>query len=142
MVLIGVEMSNEKELLRRVVSSNWQIGTIPVVLHEEIEALLAQPEPFKPDWVNYRQGVEDGMAQDKPPHQEPVAWQLSSKDSSYTELRKAEPEGADMYLYQIKPLYLALPKREPLSVDKILTLSKCYTDRLNFARAIENEHGI
>jgi len=33
-------------------------------------------------------------------------------------------------------------KREPLSVDKILTLSKCHTDRLNFARAIENEHGI
>ena len=34
------------------------------------------------------------------------------------------------------------PTRKPLSVDKILTLSKCHTDRLNFARAIENEHGI
>ena len=34
------------------------------------------------------------------------------------------------------------PTRKPLSVDKILTLSKCYTDRLNFAKAIENEHGI
>lgn len=37
---------------------------------------------------------------------------------------------------------ISRPKSEPLSVDKILTLSKCHTDRLNFARAIENEHGI
>ena len=43
---------------------------------ETIAALrqaLAQPEqePFKPDWVNYRQGLKDGAAQ---PEQEPVAW--------------------------------------------------------------------
>ncbi len=41
-------MSKERELLRRVVSSNWQIGTITVVLHEEIEELLAQPETITP----------------------------------------------------------------------------------------------
>ena len=50
-------MSKERDLLRRVVNSNWQIGTITVKLHKEIEKLLAQPdqEPFNQDWVSYRQ---------------------------------------------------------------------------------------
>ena len=32
---------------------------------EALEQELAKPEqePFKPDWVNYRQGLEDGAAQ-------------------------------------------------------------------------------
>ena len=109
-------MSEERDLLRKL----FDAGMLDRLLAIEVGQLLAQPET----------------------NQEPVAWQLSSKDSSYTELRKAEPEGADMYLYQIKPLYKSPRTRNPLSVDKILTLSKCHTDRLNFARAIENEHGI
>jgi len=47
-------MSKERELLRKVVLLRTCDALIP-----EIEALLAQPEPFKPDWVSYRQGVED-----------------------------------------------------------------------------------
>ena len=30
-------------------------------LINEIKQLLARPEPFKPDWVSYRQGFEDGL---------------------------------------------------------------------------------
>ena len=60
--------------------------------------------------------VENFLARHEHIEQEPVAWLLSSKDSSYTELRKTEPEGADIYLYQINPLYAAPPKREPLSL--------------------------
>ena len=43
-----------------------------------IEQALAQPEqePFKPDWVSYRQGVADGAAQTE---QEPDAVKVISK---------------------------------------------------------------
>jgi len=84
---------------------------------------------------------------DKPlaqPEQKPVAWLLSSKDSSYTELRKTEPEGADMYLYQITPLYTT-PKREPLSnewlEDNIGLIHRdvSFTD---LVRGVEKAHGI
>ena len=50
-------MRKERELLARVLGSRTFMQG--VALRREIEELLAQPEPFKPDWVNYRQGVED-----------------------------------------------------------------------------------
>ena len=50
-------MSKERELLRRI--SSHSESRIPTNFIYEIQELLAQPEPFKPDWVNYRQGVED-----------------------------------------------------------------------------------
>ena len=80
--------------------------------------------------------------------QDPVAWLLSSKDSSYSELRKTEPEGTDMYLYQIKPLYTSLPKREPLSEDAIkaivnqLPTAVDLGTGIEFCRIIEKAHGI
>ena len=42
------------------------------ITRKEYEAALAQPEqePFKPDWVIYRQGVADGAAQ---PEQESIS---------------------------------------------------------------------
>ena len=85
-------MTKERELLRECYFYiDNKIDASPKSLLLRIDELLAQPE------------------------QEPVAWLLSSKDSSYTELIKTEPEGADIYLYQINPLYTSPPKREPLS---------------------------
>ena len=119
-------MSKERELLARVLT--LEIWSVREELQAEIRELLVQPE------------------------QEPVAWQLSSKDSSYTELRKTEPEGADMYLYQIKPLYTSPQKREPLSDDEInecmetsdsfgfngdVYIAEAVNAFENFARAIE-----
>ena len=53
-------MSKEREILKKILmlyredKSCMSWGTA-----NEIQQLLAQPEPFKPDWVNYQQGVED-----------------------------------------------------------------------------------
>lgn len=50
-------MSKERELLKKILATGWLNNTISC----EVEDLLNEPEqePFKPDWVNYRQGVED-----------------------------------------------------------------------------------
>lgn len=82
-------MSKERELLRKALhvltsSKVWggqEYTYLPIHpcqykgISAEIKELLAQPEPFKPDWANYRQGVEDGINQAKntQPEQEPVA---------------------------------------------------------------------
>jgi hypothetical protein len=70
-------MSAERDLLNKALavllelkdcSDSWCEYYVPIGIHyridEAIQELLAQPEqtekePFKPDWVNYRQGVED-----------------------------------------------------------------------------------
>ena len=59
-------MSAERALLRRVkvlleCSNMEPLQRQTDLIVGEIKELLAQPEqePFKPDWVNYRQGVED-----------------------------------------------------------------------------------
>jgi hypothetical protein len=90
-------MSKERELLRRVVSSNWQIGTITVVLHEEIEELLAQPE------------------------QEPVAWMYERQKGDFTE--RTLSVGFEKNFDGITiPLYTSPPKRKPLSNEDIANL--------------------
>ena len=61
-----IVMSKERELLGRVVNSNWQIGTIPVVLHEEIENLLAQPESFKPEPLSVG-CIQNGLSSEEVP---------------------------------------------------------------------------
>jgi hypothetical protein len=59
-------MSAERDLLRRVkvlleCSNMEPLQRQTDLIVGEIKDLLAQSEqePFKPDWVNYRQGVED-----------------------------------------------------------------------------------
>lgn len=59
-------MSAERDLLRRakclLECSNMEpLQRQTDLIIGEIKDLLEQPkqEPFKPDWVNYRQGVED-----------------------------------------------------------------------------------
>jgi len=45
-------------------ASYWSEYDVPIGIHERIdEAILelnAENEKFKPDWVSYRQGLEDG----------------------------------------------------------------------------------
>ena len=66
----------------------------------------AQPEqePFKPDWVSYRQGVADGAAQ---PEQEPVAWMMPDYGDV---LSASEADGTGIYNV---PLYTAPQKYCP-----------------------------
>ena len=64
-----------------------------------------EQEPFKPDWVNYRQGLEDGAAQ---PEQEPVAWMTNSEHEYSLEYKF---NWLKTPLHDI-PLYTAPPKRK------------------------------
>ena len=136
-------MTKSRDLLESCLDEMQYHSLICPELVLEIQELLAQPEqePFR------------GLRLNGDSHpQEPVAWQLSSKDSSYTELRKAEPEGTDVYLYQINPLYTPPQKREPLTatqIDKIFNSQlKEYgqlcdkSDFELFASSIEKAHGI
>jgi hypothetical protein len=96
---------------------------------------LAEQEPFKPDWVSYRQGLADGAAQ---PEQEPVAWiydwygHKSAKEpralvkdwiaAVYTEV--SDPTiGA----HNIRPLYTAPPRKpwQGLTDDEV---DACFAD--------------
>jgi hypothetical protein len=92
-------MSIEREFLKKLRYATLLEND----LRKELEEILAQPEYIE---------------------QDAVAWLLSSKGSSYTELRKTEPEGADMYLYQITPL--CAPKRKQewqgLTEDEIVEI--------------------
>jgi hypothetical protein len=55
-----------------------------------LEAELAKPkqEPFKPDWVNYRQGLADGAAQPEP--------KLTDAGADTNISRGLEPKGSGM----------------------------------------------
>ena len=50
-----------------------QIDTLSAAIRAE----LAKPEPFAPDWANYRQGKDDALAEFS---QEPVAWMNRSDE--------------------------------------------------------------
>lgn len=57
----GRLMSKARELLWTCLEE-MQYYEVPCPeLINEIKQLLNQPEPFKPDWVSYRQGFEDGL---------------------------------------------------------------------------------
>ena len=81
-------MSKERELLKKAVQDASE-GTMSLSLYNEIEELLAQPEQFKPDWVNYRQGVED--AKPKPLSNEWLEDNIGliHRDVSFTDLVRA-----------------------------------------------------
>lgn len=46
------------EVWRDYVPHRWDVDNIKAVT--ALREALAQPEPFAPDWVNYRQGKIDG----------------------------------------------------------------------------------
>ena len=61
-------MSKERELLKRLAEGdNRGDFFISLELIKEVEAILAQPAPFKPDWVNYRQGIADSTDSKREP---------------------------------------------------------------------------
>ena len=120
-------MSIERELLQAIilkVDGLEGIGLMPII--KECKELLAQPEPFKPDWVNYRQGVEDGINQAKnaQPKQEPVGivktiggYPDNSAHTVELTCRHGDLRDGDL-------LYKAPQKREPLSDDEVIARYK------------------
>ena len=111
-------MSIERELLKRFMTELKTEEDV-VSLFNDIKECLAQPEQTE---------------------QEPVAWMQDS-----IELYVLEEKSA-IRGYVI-PLYTAPPKREPLGDEEIHKLSLenfkgLLSDRINFVRAIEKEHGI
>jgi hypothetical protein len=79
--------------------------------------------------------------------QEPVAWMWEDKrngsNSWATVVSPAKPEKCEYHVRNIRPLYLASPKRESLSTDTMLRLISEHQDfPLNLARAVERECGI
>ena len=91
------------------------------------------------------------LAQPEQTEQEPVAWmydhQIEVGYDKYTEVNIIETCARNLEsnnCINIRPLYLAPPKQEPLSVERIADLwTDINTNSVrNFARAIEKEHGI
>ena len=124
-------MSIERELLEKVISGdNKGDFFVSYDLYKEIYEFLAQPEQSE---------------------QEPVAWMydhhIEVGYDKYTEVNIIETCARNLEsnnCINIRPLYLAPPKQEPLSVERIADLwTDINTNSVrNFARAIEKEHGI
>lgn len=85
-------MSKERELLRRISSHSGSV--IPSHFIYEIIELLVQPEPFTPDWVNYRQGVEDATREPLSDDviSEQAVWAANSKHPFKEGVRWAEQQ--------------------------------------------------
>ena len=125
-----------------------------------VESYLAQPEPFKPDWASYRQGLEDGIEKTET-KQAPVAWQFRTfhgEDTvcsgwdvweDCTELKfNNVSEYVTKGFYQVRKLYTSPQTREPLSdaairtiVNQLLTEVDLGTG-IEFCGIIEKAHGI
>ena len=121
-------MTIERELLKRFMTELKTEEDV-VSLFNDIKECLAEPEQ----------------------EQEPVAWmydhQLEVGYDKYTEVNIIETCARNLEsnnCINIRPLYLAPPKQEPLSVERIADLwTDINTNSVrNFARAIEKEHGI
>ena len=121
-------MSKERELLARVLTS--ELWSVQKELQAEIKQILAQPE------------------------QEPVAWMydhhIEVGYDKHTEFNIVETCARNLEsdnCINIRPLYLAPPKHEPLSDETIAELwGNKYSGKTfmvkNFARSIEKAHGI
>ena len=147
-------MNRERALLARVLTS--ELWSVQEELQAEIKKLLAQPEQghkFNFDLERMKAAIEspisdvtvDDLA--KQVKQEPVAWMWEDKrngsNSWATVVSPAKPEKCEYHVRNIRPLYLASPKRESLSTDTMLRLISEHQDfPLNLARAVERECGI
>ena len=165
-------MSRAKGLLKRFMHelTKEELCSVPDELQAEIKELLAQPEQESvyqklsriEDGIEveilpselWQDGYETGKRSvllSKQPEQEPVAWmydhQIEVGYDKYTEVNIIETCARNLEsnnCINIRPLYLAPPKQEPLSVERIADLwTDINTNSVrNFARAIEKEHGI
>ena len=136
-------MTKERELLKTILATGWLNNTIYC---REVEKLLAQPEPFKPDWDNYKQGVADSQREPFGPEER----QRLSKAYSTRAEQVAFEEGiifAEIsHGIGVIPLYTTPPKREPLSDDEMRAIWKegvrGEIPFVEIGRAIEKAHGI
>ena len=114
--------------------------------------LCIAPHIVDPMYEKLHKTTKELLAQ---PEQEPVAWMYDWNiieeeeygETRYDNLTRAESITKSRAITNVRPLYLAPPKREPLSDDEILKLCP-YADEISEeafyrgARQIEKEHGI
>jgi hypothetical protein len=120
-------MNRERELLKQVVENFAYVQDMHLIV--AIQKLLNQPE------------------------QEPVAWMYdldmmihpisNTRSQRFGELTSIDPTDRQQDAVNIRPLYTAPPKREPLSESKIAAIWDD-SDKTDVAitRAIEKAHGI
>ena len=116
-------MSKERELLKKILATGW----LDHELSNEVEELLAQPEQ----------------------EQEPVAWMWDEMFcEDWTTVSSVIKPSKSKYVDNVRPLYLAPPKREPLINIYVLNAFKAddeathpysYWAGVEFA---EKHHGI
>ena len=145
-------MSKERELLARVLTS--ELWSVQEELQAEIKELLAQPEQNKAEAIMpngvcvsnvydaYKEGKKSVMVE-----QEPVAWMWEENTSDgWVESADTDKPPENEYRRNIQPLYLAPPKRKPLSDDEMRAIWKegirCEIPFVEIGRAIEKAHGI
>ena len=127
---LGVNMSKERELLKKIWEDLDGDRDNYNSLCEEIEELLAQPEPEPNMIVGYWNGY-------------PNTYLLTADEYN----RHKDNENYDAIKPYVYPLYTSPPKREQLSDAQVAELwgdkfsGKTYIVK-NFARAIEKAHGI
>ena len=109
-------------------------------LKQALEWIEAQPEPRMIGAAKVVQSLREALAQKD--EQEPVAW-VDVKD---THRGPYEFHGIDYMPEGKHPLYIAPPKRQPLTDEKLRAMWANYAPIvggvLEFARAIEKAHGI
>ena len=143
-------MSKERELLKRLAEGdNRGDFFISLELIKEVEAILAQPAPFKPDWANYRQGVED--AKREPIDTRRITLKMFSEGVTQPEpfmFKDRKLTGSliahdEMYKRGYARAEFDL-KREPLSDESIceILLKKEWKGFVDLVRIIEKAHGI
>jgi hypothetical protein len=129
-VVGGIVMSKERELLRKISRKTHLIN------YDEIEAILVQPEQEHVAWMyDWNTLAEEEYGETK-----------------YDCVTRAEVITHNRAITNIRPLYTAPPKREPLTatqIDKVvLSQLKEYgqlcdkSDFELFASSIEKAHGI
>jgi hypothetical protein len=108
-MLLVVDLA-AKQLAKQQFYPDWDMLQPYHERIKELEAELAkrEQEPFKPDWVSYRQGLVDGAAQ---PEQEPVAWMVRDQvDGCRYPSALKNPAGS--INGESQPLYAAPPRKE------------------------------
>ncbi len=136
-------MSKERELLKKIWEDLDADRDNYNALCDEIKELLAQPEPRQDSHCYWCDGEYDAGARLAQLEQEPVAWMYERQSESFIE--RTLSVGFEKNFDGITiPLYLAPPKREPLSEDRLSQLYgvNIFNDVFIFARQVEMAHGI
>jgi hypothetical protein len=117
-------MSKERELLQRCLDEFEYKGVACNELCIDINKLLAQPEQTE---------------------QEPVAWMWDEMFcEDWTTVSSVIKPSRSKYVDDVRPLYTAPPKREPLSDGEITDLwaNKSPANEFECVRLVEKAHGI